>query len=382
MTTAYIVDALRSPTGKRNGSLANVHPMDLGAHVIRSLVGRNAIPAEDYDDVIFGTLDAIGPNSGNLARFCWLGAGLPEGVPGVTIDRQCGSSQQAVHFAAQAVMSGTQDVVIAGGVQNMSAVPLGASWGAARELGFPDPWSTSLTYRARYGAHHMSQFTGAEMMATKWELSREAMEVFGLASNNRALKAIAEGYFDREVAPLAALAMDETARASSLEKMAALKTIVPGGRLTAGVASQVSDGASAMLVCSEAAVKRYNLKPRARVAHLSVRGDDPVMMLSAPISATRYALKKAGLKMNDIDLAEVNEAFAPVPMAWMKELDFPHEKTNVNGGAIALGHPLGASGTKLMTTLLHELERRGGRYGLQTMCEGGGLANVTIIERL
>ncbi len=379
---AYIVDALRSPTGKRRGSLSHMHPMDLGAHVIRSLVGRNAIPADDYDDVIFGTLDAIGPNSGNLARFCWLGAGLPEGVPGVTIDRQCGSSQQAVHFAAQAVMSGTQDVVIAGGVQTMSSIPLGAAWGAARELGYPDPWTTSETFVARYGAQMLSQFTGAEMMVKHWGFSREAMEVFGLESNNRALRAIAEGRFNREVAPLPALAMDETARESSLAKMAELKTVVPGGTLTAGMASQVSDGASAMLVCSEAALKRYNLTPRARIAHISVRGDDPVMMLSAPISATRYALKKSGMRMSDIDLAEVNEAFAPVPMAWMQELDFPHAKTNVNGGAIALGHPLGASGTKLMTTLLHELERSGGRYGLQTMCEGGGLANVTIIERL
>ena len=380
--TAYIVDALRSPTGKRNGSLAQMHPMDLGAHVIRTLVARQPIPAEDYDDVIFGTLDAIGPNSGNLARFCWLGAGLPESVPGVTIDRQCGSSQQALHFAAQAVMSGTQDVVVAGGVQNMSRIPLGAAWTAARDLGYPDPWTTAETFLARYGKQQLSQFTGAEMMARKWDFSREAMEVFGLESNTRALAAIAEGRFEREVAPLPALAMDETARASSLEKMAALKTILPDGRLTAGVASQVSDGASAMLVCSEAAVKRYRLTPRARVVHMSVRGDDPVMMLSAPISATRYALKKAGMRIEDIDLAEVNEAFAPVPMAWMKELGFPHDRTNVNGGAIALGHPLGASGGKLMTTLLHELERRGARYGLQTMCEGGGLANVTIIERL
>ena len=381
-STAYIVDALRTPTGKRAGSLAEAHPMDLGAHVIRQLVARNGIPAEDYDDVIFGTNDAIGPQAGNLARFCLLGAGLPETVPGVTIDRQCGSSQQAVHFAAQAVMSGTQDVVIAGGAQQMSKIPISASLALGRQFGFPDPWSTARTYQARYGAAELSQFKGAEMMAVKWELSREAMEAYGLESNERALRAIAEGRFDREVVPYGELAMDETARKSSLEKMASLKPILEGGRLTAGTASQMSDAASAVLVVNEAALKRYGLKPRARIVHMSVRGDDPVMMLSAPITATRHAIKKSGIKLEDIDLVEINEAFASVPMAWLKELGYPHARTNVNGGAIALGHPIGATGTKLMTTLLHELERTGGRYGLQTMCEGGGLANVTIIERL
>ena len=381
-TAAYIVDALRTPTGKRAGSLAEAHPMDLGAHVLKTLVGRNTIPAEDYDDVIFGAIDAIGPQAGNLARFCWLGAGLPEAVPGVTIDRQCGSSQQAVHFAAQGVMSGNVDVVVAGGVQQMSKIPISAALALGKQFGFPDPWSTSTTYVKRYGAARLNQFDGAEMIAQRWGLSREAMEVYGLESNERALRAIAQGRFDREVVPFNGLAMDETARKSTLEKMAGLKPIVEGGRLTAGTSSQMSDAASAVLVVSEAALKRYNLKPRARIVHMSVRGDDPVIMLTAPISATRHALKKSGIKLDDIDLVEINEAFASVAMAWLKDLDYPHAKTNGNGGAIALGHPIGATGTKLMSTLLHELERTGGRYGLQTMCEGGGLANVTIIERL
>jgi acetyl-CoA C-acetyltransferase len=382
MQEAYIIDAARTATGKRKGSLASVHPMDLGAHVIRALVERNSIPAADYDDVVFGAIDAIGPQAGNLARFCWLGAGLPDQVPGVTIDRQCGSSQQAVHFAAQAVMSGTQDVVLAGGVQNMSCIPINTALYAAQDLGFPDPWTTSTTYQARYGQQQLSQFDSAERIAAKWGLTREAMEVYSLESNQRALRAIAEGRFDREVLPYGDLRMDETARQSTLEKMATLKPIVEGGRLTAGTASQMSDAASAVLVCSAAAVKRYGLKPRARIAHMSVRGDDAVWMLTAPISATAHALKKSGFKLEDIDLVEINEAFASVSMAWLQETGYPHERTNVNGGAIALGHPIGATGTKLMTTLLHELERSGGRYGLQTMCEGGGLANVTIIERL
>ena len=379
---AYIVDALRTPTGKRAGTLANTHPADMGAHVLRALVQRTGIPAEDIDDVIMGTIDAIGPQAGNVARTCVLSAGLPESIPGVTLDRQCGSSQQAVSFAAMGVMSGTQDLVIAGGLQNMSRLPISIALGLAKDFGFPDPWTTSETFTARYGNTAPSQFTGAEMIAQKWNISREEMEVFGLESNARALRAMAEGRFNNEVVPYAGLAMDETARQSTLEKLATLKPIVEGGRLTAGISSQMSDAASAVLVCSETALKRYNLKPRARIVHMSVRGDDPVMMLTAPISATRYALKKAGMKLEDIDLVEINEAFASVAMAWLKETGYPHAQTNVNGGAIALGHPIGATGTKLMATLLNELERTGGRYGLQTMCEGGGLANVTIIERL
>ncbi len=382
MAEAYIIDAVRSPTGKRKGSLQDMHPADLGAHVIRALVERNGIPDEDYDDVIFGCLDAIGPLAGDIARTCWLTAGYSEAVPGVTIDRQCGSSQQSVHFAAQAVMSGVNDVVIAGGVQIMTKIPIGSSAQVGGAFGFKDPISTSPGWTSRYGSTPPSQFAGAQMMVDKWGFSREDLEVYSLESHRRAAAAIKGGRFDREIAPIGDFKMDETVRESTLEQMATLDTIFGLKSITAAVASQTCVASSAMLIASEAAVKRYNLKPRARIHHMSVRAEDPIMMLSAPILTTRYALKKAGMTMDDIDVVEINEAFAPVPLAWLKEIGYPHEKTNVNGGAIALGHPLGATGTKLMTTLLHELERSGGRYGLQTMCEGGGQANVTIIERL
>ncbi len=382
MAEAYIVDAVRSPTGKRRGGLAEVHGADLGAHVLRALVDRNPIPEADYDDVMFGCLDAIGPLAGDIARTCWLAAGLSDEVPGTTIDRQCGSSQQAVHFAAQAVMAGVNDVVIAGGVQTMSKIPISAAMIAAQPLGFSDPFSGSQGWRARYGDVQVSQFNSAQMIADKWKISREQMEAFALESHTRALRAIAEGRFDREVVPLNGVTMDETARHTSMEKMAELQPLAEGGTITAGVSSQTCDGSSAMLIVSEDALKRYNLTPRARIAHMSVRAADPIWMLTAPIPATAYAMKRSGMKLEDMDLVEINEAFASVPMAWLLETGYPHEKINVNGGAIALGHPLGATGTKLMTTLLHELERTGGRYGLQTMCEGGGQANVTIIERL
>jgi acetyl-CoA C-acetyltransferase len=382
MAEAYIVDAVRTPTGKRRGTLANIHGADLGAHILKAIVERNAIPAEDYDDVIFGCLDAIGPLAGNIARTSWLAAGLPLHVPGVTIDRQCGSSQQAVHFAAQAVMSGTQDVVIAGGVQTMTQIPISSAMIAAKPLGFDDPFTGSKGWVARFGSDLVTQFRGAQMIADKWEISRLDMERFSLESHQRARRAIAEGLFKREIVPIAGLENDETTRETSLEQMAALEPLSPGGTITAGVSSQTGDASAAVLVVSETALKRYNLKPRARIHHLTVYSDDPIFMLTAPIPATRVALKKSGLKIGDIDLVEINEAFAPVVLAWFKELGYPHEKTNVNGGGIALAHPLGATGAKLMTTLLHELERTGGRYGLQTMCEGGGVANVTIIERL
>lgn len=382
MAEAYIVDAIRSPTGKRRGGLAEVHGADLGAHVLRAIVERNGIPDRDYDDVMFGCLDTIGPLAGDIARTCWLAAGLSDEVPGTTIDRQCGSSQQAVSFAAQSIMAGVNDVVIAGGVQTMSKIPISAAMIAAQPLGFSDPFSGSQGWVARYGDVQVSQFKSAQMIADKWQLSREQMEAFSLESHNRALRAIAEGRFDKEIVPLNGVTMDETPRQTSLEKMAELEPLAEGGTITAGVSSQTCDGSSAILLVSEEALKRYNLTPRARVAHMSVRAEDPIWMLTAPIPATAYAMKRAGMKLEDIDLVEINEAFAPVPMAWLQETGYPHEKTNVNGGAIALGHPLGATGTKLMTTLLHELERTGGRYGLQTMCEGGGQANVTIIERL
>mgnify|MGYP001812023844 FL=1 len=382
MADAYIVDAVRSPTGRRKGSLAHVHGADLGAHVIKTLVDRNPIPDNEYDDVIFGCLDTIGPLAGDIARTCWLAAGLSDEVPGTTIDRQCGSSQQSVHFAAQAVMAGVNDVVIAGGVQTMTQIPISAAMTAAEPLGFSDPFSGSQGWVARYGATPPTQFRSAQMIADKWGFSREDLEKFALESHTRALKAMEEGRFDREVAPLEGLEMDETARQTSLEKMAELDYLFGCDKVTAAVSSQTSDGSSAMLIVSEDALKRYNLTPRARIAHMSVRGEDPIWMLTAPIPATEYALKRSGMSLADIDLVEINEAFASVPMAWLKETGYDHAKTNVNGGAIALGHPLGATGTKLMTTLLHELERTGGRYGLQTMCEGGGQANVTIIERL
>ena len=382
MAEAYIVDALRSPTGKRKGSLAHIHGADLGAHAIKALVERNGIPAEDYDDVIFGCLDAIGPLAGNIARSCWLAAGLPLHVPGVTIDRQCGSSQQAVHFAAQAVMSGTQDVVIAGGVQTMTQIPISSAMIAAQPLGFKDPFSGSKGWIERFGNQPVSQFHGAQMIADKWNISRLDMEKFSLESHVRARKAIAEGRFKKEIVPIAGLEHDETTRETTLEKMASLEVLAPGGTITAGVSSQTGDASSAMLIVSEKALKRYNLKPRARIHHMSVYGDDPIAMLTAPIPATKYAMKRSGMKLEDIDLVEINEAFAPVVLAWLKDTGYSHAQTNVNGGGIALAHPLGATGTKLMTTLLHELERTKKRYGLQTMCEGGGLANVTIIERL
>lgn len=382
MAEAYIVDAIRSPTGRRKGGLAHVHGADLGAHVLKQLVARNGIPDNEYDDVIFGCVDTIGPLAGDIARTCWLAAGLSQEVPGTTIDRQCGSSQQAVHFAAQAILSGTMDVVVAGGVQTMTQIPISSAMMVAEPMGFRDPFSGSKGWVERYGNEPPTQFRSAQMIAEKWGLSRRDLEIFSLESHTRALNAIKEGRFDREIVPLEGVTMDETPRVSTLEKMAELEFLFGCDRVTAAVSSQTCDASSAMLLVSAAALKRYNLTPRARIHHISVRADDPVWMLTAPIAATQYALKKAGMTMNDIDLVEINEAFASVAMAWLKETGYDHARTNVNGGAIALGHPLGASGTKLMTTLLHELERTGGRFGLQTMCEGGGQANVTIIERL
>jgi acetyl-CoA C-acetyltransferase len=381
-TEAYIVDALRTPTGRRRGKLSEAHPADLGAFVLTHLVERNVIPAAEYDDVVFGCVDTIGPLAGNIARSSWLAADLPLTVPGVTIDRQCGSSQQALHFAAQAVMSGTQDVVIAGGVQTMTQIPISSAMIAGQALGFTDPFSGSSGWRHRFGDQPVSQFYAARKIAERWGFSRRDMEEYALESHRRALAATAEGRFAREIVPCMGLAHDETPRVSSLEKMAELEPLEPGSPLTAAVSSQTADAAAALLVVSETALKRYNLTPRARIHHLSVMGDDPIWMLTAPIPATERALKQCGLNWNDIDRVEINEAFASVAQAWLKDTGYPHERTNVNGGAIALGHPLGATGARLMTTLLHELERSGGRYGLQTMCEGGGLANVTIIERM
>jgi acetyl-CoA C-acetyltransferase len=380
---AYIVDMVRTPVGKRGGGLAGVHPADLGAVALIALMERTGIDPAAVEDVIFGCLDTIGPQAGDIARTCWLAAGLPDDVPGTTIDRQCGSSQQAIHFAAQAVLSGTSDVIVAGGVQNMSMIPISSAMTAAQPLGFEEPFSGSTGWRARYGDEEVSQFRAAEMIAAKWDLSREDMERFALQSHERALAAIDEGRFDGQIVPVAGVKVDEgPRRGTSLDKMAALPTLAEGGRLTAAVSSQISDGAAASLIVNERGLKAHGLTPRARVHHLSVRGADPIWMLTAPIPATEYALGKAGMTLDDIDLVEINEAFGSVVLAWLAETGADPAKVNVNGGAIALGHPLGATGARLMTTLLNELERTGGRYGLQTMCEGGGQANVTIIERL
>lgn len=379
---AYIVDAVRSPVGRRGGGLSQVHPADLGAHSLKALMDRTGIDPGAVEDVVFGCVDTIGGQAGDIARTCWLAAGLPDHVPGTTVDRQCGSSQQAVHFAAQAVMSGTSDVIVAGGVQQMSQIPISSAMLVAEPYGFTDPFSGSVGWVERYGTQEVSQFRSAEMIAERWDCSRDDMEAFAVESHERAIRARAEGRFEAEIAPLGECVADEGPREPNWEKIRSLPTLTEGGRVTAACASQISDASAALLVVSEAALKAHGLTPRARIHHLSVRGDDPVWMLTAPIPATRYALEKAGMTLSDIDLIEINEAFASVVLAWAKELDADMSKVNVNGGAIALGHPLGATGARLMTTLLNELERTGGRYGLQTMCEGGGQANVTIIERL
>jgi acetyl-CoA C-acetyltransferase len=377
---AYIVGAVRTPVGTRKGKLAGIHPADLGAHVLRALVGRTGIDPAAVDDVIMGCVSQIGPQALNIARTAWLSAGLPQSVPGVTIDRQCGSSQQALHFAAQGVMSGTQDLVVAAGVENMGMIPIGSNTKFAVDAGLPvrgEGWAE------RYGDQEISQFRGAQLICEKWGFKRGDLERFSLESHRRAARAIDEGRFEAEIEPIAGVTQDEGVRRdTSLEKMAGLEPLRPGGEITAAVSSQISVGASALLVASEEAVRRHNLVPRARVVTLAVVGDDPVYMLTGPIPATQAALKRSGLSIDDIDVFEVNEAFASVVLAWQKETGASGEKTNVNGGAIALGHPLGATGAILATKLLHELERCGGRYGLQTMCEGGGQANATIIERL
>jgi acetyl-CoA C-acetyltransferase len=378
--TAYVIDAVRTPVGRRGGALRGIHPADLGAHVLAALMDRVDVDPVEVDDVIFGCVDTIGPQAGDIARTAWLAAGLAEEVPGVTVDRQCGSSQQALHFAAQAVASGMADLVIAGGVQNMSQVPIGAAMTAG---GFDSPWAGSRGWEHRYGDTEISQFRAADEIASRWGISRADMENFALCSHNRAVVAIDEGRFDREIVPIGGVDTDEGPRRdTSLAAMAALSPLREGGRVTAALASQISDGASAVLVASERAVARHRLTPRARIHHASARGADPVLMLTAPIRATRFALDRTGLSISDIDLFEVNEAFASVVLAWIKETGASLDRVNVNGGAIALGHPIGATGTRLFTTLLHELERTQTRLGLQTMCEGGGQANVTIVERL
>jgi acetyl-CoA C-acetyltransferase len=382
MAEAYIVDAVRSPVGRRGGGLAQVHPADLGAHSLRALVERTGIDPAAVEDVVFGNVDSIGGQAGDIARTCWLAAGLPEHVPGTTVDRQCGSAQQAIHFAAQAVLSGTMDAVVAGGVQQMSQIPISSAMLVGQQFGFDDPFSGSEGWVARYGTQEVSQFRSAEMIAEKWDISREDMEAFAVESHVRAIRARAEGRFDAEIVPLGDVTADEGPREPNWDKIRSLPTLTEGGRVTAACASQISDASAALLIVNEQGLADHGLTPRARIHHLSVRADDPVWMLTAPIPATAHALERTGLTLDDIDLVEINEAFASVVIAWARETGADPERVNVNGGAIALGHPLGATGARLMATLLNELERTEGRYGLQTMCEGGGQANVTIIERL
>ncbi len=388
MQNAVIVDTLRTPLGKRNGRLKDWHPVDLAGVALRELVARTGIDPTQIDDVIMGCVMQVGEQSLNIARNAVLAAGLPETIPGTTVDRQCGSSQQAAHFAAQGVMAGAYDIVIAAGVEVMTRVPMGSAV-ADGKYGYPFGPMVSARY-APYGGL-VPQGISAEMIADKWGITREDMDRFAARSQAYAARATAEGRFEREILPVLdsegiLMTTDEGIRDSPYEKLQTLKPAFrseeEGGRVTAGNSSQITDGASAMLIMSEEKCRALGLTPRARFVNFGLAGDNPQLMLTAPIPATQKALQRAGLTMADMDLTEINEAFASVVLAWEKELHPDMNKVNVNGGAIALGHPLGASGTRLMTTLLNELERTGGRYGLQTMCEGGGMANATIIERL
>jgi acetyl-CoA C-acetyltransferase len=382
MSEAFIVEAVRVAGGRRKGRLANTHPADLGALSLNAILDRSGVDPGAIEDVIWGCVTQAGEQSWHIGRNCVLASRLPQSTPAVTIDRQCGSSQQALQFAVQAVMSGTQDLIIAGGVENMTRAPLGS---AALEQ---QPWPESV--QQRFHVTTFSQFTGAEMVAKKYGFDREACDKYALESHRRATAAIKSKAFAKEIVPVRARLADGTEVAhdqdegvrmdATIEGLAKLNPINPGGVITAGNASQVCDGSAALLVASERAVKQHGLRPLARIVNTTVTAGDPVIMLEEPLFATQKALQRAGLKLSDIDLFEVNEAFAPIPLAWLKHTGADPEKTNVNGGAIALGHPLGASGAKLMATLVHALHARKKKYGLQTMCEGGGQANVTIIE--
>jgi acetyl-CoA C-acetyltransferase len=382
MAEAYLVDAVRTPVGKRNGALSAVHPADLGAVVIEALLERTGADPDAVDDVVWGCVGQMGPQASNIGRITALSAGLPEHVPGTTIDRQCGSSQQAVHFAAQAVMSGVQDLVVAGGVEVMSQVPIASPTTVGLEHGMAHPRGGER-WRRRVGDQPISQFRGAELIAEKWDLSREAMERFALESHRRAVAAADAGLFDGETVTVPGLNRDEgPRRGSTLAALAALAPISEGGRLTAALASQISDGAAALLVASEKAVRRHGLRPLGRIHTMAVVGSDPVFMLTGPIPATEVALRRSGLSLAEVGTFEVNEAFASVVLAWAAESGAELDRTNPQGGAIALGHPLGATGARLMTTMVHRMRRDDIRYGLQTMCEGGGMANATIVELL
>jgi acetyl-CoA C-acetyltransferase len=380
VTDAYIVDAVRTPIGTRKGKLADVHPADLGAHVLRALVERTGIDPGAVDDVLMGCVNQLGPQAGVIGRTAWLSAGLPEHVPGTTINRACGSSQQALHFAAQAVLSGTQDLVVAAGVENMAIVPLDANAAVLERMGLR---REGPGWMERYGDQEISQFRGAQLIAEEWGLDRERMEQFAVESHRRAARATDEGRFAAQLAPLNGLDRDEGVRPHvDLEKMASLPPLREGYDLTAAVSSQVSVGAAALLVASGDAVRTHGLTPVAKVTTLAVVGADPIRMLTGPIPATEAVLRRAGLGVDDVDLFECNEAFASVVLAWAQETGAPLERTNVNGGAIAMGHPLGATGAVLATKLVHELRRTGATRGLQVMCEGGGQSNATLIERV
>lgn len=391
MAEAYIVEALRTAGGRRNGRLAGWHPTDMAAEVLNALVDRTGIDPAAIEDVVMGCVIQGGEQSFHVARNSVLASKLPQTVPAVGIDRQCGSGQQAIQFAAQAIMSGTQDVVIAAGVESMSRVPMGSATQLYADAGIGvGPWSDRV--KSRFGVTEFSQFTGAEMIADKYGFSREDLDAYALTSHQRAATATRGGAFEREIVPLEVMTadgsvvqhtVDEGIRFdATLDSIGAVKTVAPGGKITAANASQICDGASGVVVVSERALKEHGLTPLARIHNLTVTAGDPVIMLEEPIEATRRALQRARLSIADIDLYEINEAFAPVPLAWLKEIGADPDRLNVNGGAIALGHPLGSSGTKLMATLVHALRARGKRLGLQSMCEGGGIANVTIVEAL
>jgi acetyl-CoA C-acetyltransferase len=386
MAEAYIVESVRTAGGRRGGALAAWHPADMAGEVLNALVDRSGIDPAAIDDVIMGCVSQAGEQAFALGRNAVLASKLPDSVPAVTIDRQCGSSQQAIQFAAQAVMSGTQDVVIAAGVESMTRVPMGSNYMLHAKEGIGvGPFSQRIL--SRYGVSDFSQFAGAQMIADRYGFSRDELDAYALQSHKRAAAATESGAFGTEIVPLAIdgdlHTKDEGIRYdATLESIGSVKLLQEGGVISAANASQICDGSSGALVVSERALKAHNLTPLARIHNLTVTAGDPVIMLLEPVNATRTALKRAGMKIEDIDLYEVNEAFAPVPLAWLEDIGADPEKLNVNGGAIALGHPLGASGTKLMATLIHALKARGKRYGLQTMCEGGGIANVTIVEVL
>ena len=391
MPEAYIVEAVRTAGGRRNGALKDWHPADLGGEVINALLNRTGIDPEAVEDVIAGCVSQVGEQSFHVARNMVLASRLPESVPAVSIDRQCGSSQQSIHFAAQAVMSGTQDVIIAAGVESMTRVPMGTPTLLPAQAGIgTGPWSARI--RKRFGVDEFSQFTGAEMIAQKYQMTREQLDAFALESHRKAAAATESGAFDREIVPVPVVdgdgaerlhSRDEGIRCdASMQGLGALKTLKPSGVVTAGNASQICDGASAVLVVSERGLKQHGLTPLARIDAMAVTAGDPIIMLMEPVPATARVLERAGRSIGDIDLFEVNEAFAPVPLAWLRETGADPARLNVNGGAIALGHPLGATGAKLMATLVHALSAHGKRFGLQTMCEGGGIANAMIVEAL